>query len=124
MRDNQPVTQREFRFDDHCTLLSDIPPEAFADMWDTLRQGIPWSALEEVSEAETLYRKFRTGKTGVLSSLNRADEIGLLLCSVNPVALNLRSLLDDMPFQAVRVSAASALKHQSQGMKTAVGIFA
>jgi len=82
MRTNQPVTQQEFVFDDHATLMSttdtsshityandafikvsgftpeeingqphnlvrhpDMPPEAFADMWATLRQGEPWSAL-------------------------------------------------------------------------------
>ncbi|HAB25555.1 MAG TPA: hypothetical protein DCE30_12385, partial [Pantoea sp.] len=82
MRNNQPVTQREFVFDDDATLMSttdinsyityandafievsgftpeevngqphnmvrhpDMPPEAFADMWATLKQGEPWSAL-------------------------------------------------------------------------------
>ncbi|WBG90694.1 methyl-accepting chemotaxis protein [Pantoea piersonii] len=82
MRNNQPVTQREFVFDDQATLMSttdinsyityandafievsgftpeevngqphnmvrhpDMPPEAFADMWATLKQGEPWSAL-------------------------------------------------------------------------------
>ncbi|MGP4131057.1 PAS domain S-box protein [Pantoea tagorei] len=82
MRNNQPVTQREFVFDDDATLMSttdinsnityandafidvsgfspeevngqphnmvrhpDMPPEAFADMWMTLKQGEPWSAL-------------------------------------------------------------------------------
>ena len=82
MRNNQPVTQREFVFDDDATLMSttdinsyityandafievsgftpeevngqphnmvrhpDMPPEAFADMWSTLKQGEPWSAL-------------------------------------------------------------------------------
>lgn len=82
MRDNQPVTQKEFVFDSKATLMSttdensyityandafikvsgftadeikgqphnlvrhpDMPKEAFADMWSTLRQGEPWSAL-------------------------------------------------------------------------------
>ncbi|MBB3306068.1 MULTISPECIES: PAS domain-containing methyl-accepting chemotaxis protein [Enterobacterales] len=82
MRNNQPVTQREFAFDDDATLMSttdlnsyityandafievsgfspeevngqphnmvrhpDMPPEAFADMWTTLKQGEPWTAL-------------------------------------------------------------------------------
>ncbi len=279
MRDNQPVTQKEYEFDDHSTLLSttdtqshivhanaafvsvsgftteelmgrphnlvrhpDMPPEAFADMWDTLRQGMPWSALvknrrkngdhywvranaapvvrngvltgylsvrtkparEEVRGAEALYRRFRagqarglrfyrglvvrsgplawlswsrwlgvsarirlamllpgaglagllafsglplpqvlgllgaqvvllalatlwlqrqlavplkqvlqqalrvaTGQAGGLASLNRADEIGLLLLTVNQSALNLRSLLDDMTSKAAGVSVAS-----------------
>ncbi len=82
MRNNQPVSQREYQFDDHATLMSttdlsshityandafieasgfsadeingqphnmvrhpDMPPEAFADMWATLKQGEPWTAL-------------------------------------------------------------------------------
>ena len=82
MRNNQPVTQREFVFDDHATLMSttdlnshityandaftevsgftaeeingqphnlvrhpDMPQEAFADMWATLKKGEPWTAL-------------------------------------------------------------------------------
>lgn len=82
MRNNQPITQREFIFDDDATLMSttdlsshityandafievsgfepeevngqphnmvrhpDMPPEAFADMWATLKQGEPWTAL-------------------------------------------------------------------------------
>lgn len=82
MRNNQPVSQREYLFDDHATLMSttdlnshityandafieasgftadeingqphnmvrhpDMPPEAFADMWATLKQGEPWTAL-------------------------------------------------------------------------------
>lgn len=82
MRNNQPVTQQEFVFDHHATLMSttdqssyityandafidvsgfspveikgqphnlvrhpDMPKEAFADMWSTLQQGEPWSAL-------------------------------------------------------------------------------
>ena len=279
MRDNQPVTQREYEFDENSTLLSttdtqshivhanaafvaasgftteelqgqphnlvrhpDMPPEAFADMWDTLRKGMPWSALvknrrkngdhywvranaapvvrngvltgylsvrtkparAEVSAAEVLYRQFRsgqarglkffrglvvrsgplawlswnqwlsvsarihlamllpaaglagllaasglplaqvlglltgqvvllaltslwlqrqvamplkqvlvqalrvaTGQAGGLATLNRADEIGMLLLSVNQSALNLRALLDDMSSQAAGVSVAS-----------------
>lgn len=279
MRDNQPVTQREYEFEEDITLLSttdtqshvvhanaafvsasgftldeligqphnlvrhpDMPPEAFADMWDTLRKGMPWSALvknrrkngdhywvranaapvvrngvltgylsvrtkparEEVVSAEALYQQFRsgrarglkffrglvvrngplawlswnqrlgvsariflamlipaaglaallvafglplalilgllaaqivlltltslwlqrqvamplkqvlqqalrvaTGQAGGLTTLNRADEIGLLLLTVNQSALNLRSLLDDMSSQAAGVSVAS-----------------
>lgn len=82
MRNNQPITQREFDFDDRATLMSttdlnshityandafiqvsgfspdevngqphnmvrhpDMPAEAFADMWHTLKQGEPWTAL-------------------------------------------------------------------------------
>ena len=82
MRNNQPVTQQEYEFDERSTLLSttdtqshivhanaafveasgftaeeligqphnlvrhpDMPAQAFADMWATLRQGMPWSAL-------------------------------------------------------------------------------
>ena len=82
MRDNQPVTQREFELPDGATLMSttdaqshityanaafidasgfsheqiqgqphnlvrhpDMPKEAFADMWATLKGGEPWTAL-------------------------------------------------------------------------------
>lgn len=82
MRNNQPVTHREYVMDDNATLMSttdpssriryanaafvqasgytlealraqphnivrhpDMPPEAFADMWATLKAGEPWSAL-------------------------------------------------------------------------------
>ncbi|AQV97169.1 PAS domain S-box protein [Cupriavidus necator] len=82
MRNNQPVTQREFDFPDNATLMSttdtqsyityanaafvevsgftreeiqgqphnlvrhpDMPAEAFADMWATLKGGEPWTAL-------------------------------------------------------------------------------
>src|SRR3990167_8371603 len=82
MRNNEPVTQREFVLDADATLMSttdlqgnityvneafvqvsgfsreellgqphnlvrhpDMPREAFADMWNTLRQGRAWSAL-------------------------------------------------------------------------------
>jgi aerotaxis receptor len=82
MRDNQPVTQREYSFPDDVTLMSttdtdshiryaneafvevsgfsreeilgqphnivrhpDMPPEAFADMWATLKGGQSWTAL-------------------------------------------------------------------------------
>jgi aerotaxis receptor len=82
MKNNQPVTQREFDYDDDVTLLSmtdtqsyvtyanaafiqvsgferdeiigkphnlvrhpDMPKEAFADMWSTLKEGQSWSAL-------------------------------------------------------------------------------
>lgn len=82
MRNNQPVSQREYEFDDRATLMSttdpqshityandafinvsgftpeeisaqphnlvrhpDMPAEAFADMWQTLKQGEPWTAL-------------------------------------------------------------------------------
>jgi len=82
MRNNQPVTQREFEFPDDATLMSttdtqsnityanaafvevsgfspeeihgqphnlvrhpDMPKEAFADMWATLKGGEPWTAL-------------------------------------------------------------------------------
>jgi aerotaxis receptor len=279
MRNNQPVTQQEYEFDERSTLLSttdtqshivhanaafvevsgftaeelfgqphnlvrhpDMPAQAFADMWSTLRQGMPWSALvknrrkngdhywvranaapvirdgvltgylsvrtrpqrEEVRSAEALYRRFREGRAqgwrffrglvvrsgplawlswnrwlgvsgrirlalllpglgmaaalglsglpaaqaawtiaglaallaisglwlhaqlavplrqvlqqaqrvasghaGGLASLNRVDEIGMLLLTVNQSALNLRSLLADMSSQAAGVSVAS-----------------
>lgn len=82
MRNNLPVTQQEYVFDDDATLMSttdinsvityandafieasgfspeeisgqphnlvrhpDMPPEAFADMWSTLKKGEPWTAL-------------------------------------------------------------------------------
>ncbi|WP_157982624.1 methyl-accepting chemotaxis protein [Simplicispira lacusdiani] len=82
MRNNQPVTQREYQFPDAETLLSttdpssrityanaafirtsgfeldelmgqphnqvrhpDMPPEAFADMWHSLKEGQSWTAL-------------------------------------------------------------------------------
>ncbi|MBP2169386.1 aerotaxis receptor [Erwinia toletana] len=82
MRNNQPVTQQEYVFDNDATLMSttdlnsyityandafievsgftpeeingqphnmvrhpDMPPEAFADMWSTLKHGEPWTAL-------------------------------------------------------------------------------
>lgn len=82
MRNNHPVTQREFEFPDNATLMSttdtqsnityanaafvevsgfspeeihgqphnlvrhpDMPEEAFADMWATLKGGEPWTAL-------------------------------------------------------------------------------
>ncbi|SDD70791.1 methyl-accepting chemotaxis protein [Paraburkholderia lycopersici] len=82
MRNNQPVTQREFEIPDDATLMSttdtqsyisyanaafihasgfshdeiqgqphnlvrhpDMPQEAFADMWATLKAGEPWTAL-------------------------------------------------------------------------------
>jgi aerotaxis receptor len=82
MRDNQPVTQREYELPDGATLMSttdaqshityanavfieasgfshpevmgqphnlvrhpDMPKEAFADMWATLKGGEPWTAL-------------------------------------------------------------------------------
>ena len=82
MRNNQPVTQREYEFPDNATLMSttdtqshvtyanaafmeasgfsreevmgqphnivrhpDMPAEAFADMWATLKGGEPWTAL-------------------------------------------------------------------------------
>lgn len=82
MKNNQPVTQREFDYDDDVTLMSmtdtqsyvtyansafiqvsgferdeligkphnlvrhpDMPKEAFADMWRTLKEGQSWSAL-------------------------------------------------------------------------------
>ncbi len=82
MRNNQPITQREYEFPDNATLMSttdsqsyvtyanaafievsgfsreeiqsqphnvvrhpDMPVEAFADMWATLKNGEPWTAL-------------------------------------------------------------------------------
>ena len=87
MRNNQPITQREFVFDDRATLMSttdlnshityandafievsgftpeevdgqphnmvrhpDMPPEAFADMWSTLKQGEPDRAGQEPAQ--------------------------------------------------------------------------
>ncbi len=279
MRNNQPVTEQEYEFDENSTLLSttdtqshivhanaafvevsgftveeligqphnlvrhpDMPAPAFADMWATLRQGMPWSALvknrrkngdhywvranaapvmrdgvltgylsvrtrpgrEEVLGAQALYRRFTEGRArgwrffrglvvrsgplawlswnrwlsasgriclalllpgvgmvaalagsglprdqlagmalllaallalaalwlqrqlvaplrlvlrqaqrvasghaGGLVTLNRVDEIGMLLLTVNQSALNLRSLLADMSSQAAGVSVAS-----------------
>ena len=82
MRNNQPVSQREYQYPDDATLMSttdadshityandafievsgfdsediigqphnivrhpDMPPSAFKDMWTTLQQGFPWTAL-------------------------------------------------------------------------------
>ncbi len=82
MRNNQPVSQREYQYPDDATLMSttdadsrityandafievsgfarediigqphnivrhpDMPPSAFKDMWSTLQQGFPWTAL-------------------------------------------------------------------------------
>jgi len=82
MRNNQPVSQREYQYPDDATLMSttdadshityandafievsgfasediigqphnivrhpDMPPSAFKDMWATLQQGFPWTAL-------------------------------------------------------------------------------
>ena len=142
MRNNQPVTQRDFQFPDSVTLMSttdtqsnityaneafvevsgysrdeilgqphnmvrhpDMPPQAFADMWATLKAGESWTALvknrrkngdhywvranatpiqrggvttgymsvrtrpegQEVSAAEDLYRRFRDGTAGSLA---------------------------------------------------------
>ncbi|HDR9356365.1 TPA: PAS domain-containing protein [Burkholderia vietnamiensis] len=139
MRNNQPVTQREFEFPDDATLMSttdansyikyanaafiqvsgfspeeiegqphnvvrhpDMPKEAFADMWATLKNGEPWTALvknrrkngdhywvrsntvpvmrngqptgymsvrtkasrDEIAAADALYRAFREGNAG------------------------------------------------------------
>ncbi|HEX5805267.1 MAG TPA: methyl-accepting chemotaxis protein [Macromonas sp.] len=139
MRVNEPVTQREFEFDDGVTLMSttdpqsrmtyantafinvcgfsrdelmqqphnlvrhpDMPVEAFADMWQTLKDGQSWTALvknrrktgdhywvrsnvtpvvregqltgymsvrtrptrPEIEAAEALYRAFREGRAG------------------------------------------------------------
>ena len=139
MRNNQPVTQREYEFPDNATLMSttdtkshvtyanaafvevsgfdlkeilgqphnlvrhpDMPQEAFADMWATIKGGEPWTALvknrrkdgdhywvranavpvvrdgkpvgymsvrtkatrEEIAAADALYREFREGKAG------------------------------------------------------------
>ncbi|NOV24231.1 PAS domain-containing methyl-accepting chemotaxis protein [Cupriavidus necator] len=149
MRNNQPVTQREFEFPDNATLMSttdpqsyityanaafvevsgftqeeiqgqphnlvrhpDMPAEAFADMWATLKGGEPWTALvknrrkngdhywvranatpvvrngrpagymsvrtkatrDEIAAAERLYRDFREGHAG-----NRKFHKGLIV---------------------------------------------
>ncbi|MET3555911.1 methyl-accepting chemotaxis protein [Burkholderia sp. 567] len=149
MRNNQPVTQREFEFPDDATLMSttdadsyikyanaafiqvsgfspeeiegqphnvvrhpDMPKEAFADMWATLKNGEPWTALvknrrkngdhywvrsntvpvmrngqptgymsvrtkasrDEIAAADALYRAFREGKAG-----NRRFHKGLIV---------------------------------------------
>ena len=89
MRDNQPVTQREYPFPRGLTLMSvtdekgkirlankafveisgyarsqlvgqphnivrhpDMPPEAFADMWSTLKDGLPWTGLVKNRRAD------------------------------------------------------------------------
>jgi len=141
MRNNQPVTERDYQFPDSMTLMSstdtqshityandafvevsgfsreeiigqphnlvrhpDMPTQAFADMWQTLKDGQAWTALvknrrkngdhywvrnnatpiqhggvvrgymsvrskpeaQEVVAAEDLYRRFREGKAGAL----------------------------------------------------------
>ncbi len=280
MKNNQPVTQREYQFSDDATLMSttdtqsqityansafikisgfsrdeimgqrhnivrhpDMPVEAFADMWATLKAGQSWTALvknrrkngdhywvranatpierggmvtgylsvrtkpesHEVSAAESLYRRFRegnqrglafhkgvvvqaglmgwtslfqvmparwrvrlaaalmvaiplvaalavgvsgvslavvaaslfagallgtvmlevqlasplavileqaqkvaSGQAGRNISLNRVDEIGMLLRAVNQAGLNLQSLVDDVGERATSVATASA----------------
>jgi len=142
MKNNQPVTQRDYQFADNVTLMSttdtqshityanaafievsgfsreeiigqphnavrhpDMPAQAFADMWATLKAGQSWTALvknrrkngdhywvranaspiqhagvirgymsvrskpeaQEVAAAEDLYRRFREGKAGDLA---------------------------------------------------------
>src|SRR3990167_5593807 len=280
MKDNQPITQRDYPFPADVTLMSttdtqsyityaneafvevsgygredilgqphnlvrhpDMPTQAFADMWATLKEGQSWSALvknrrkngdhywvranatpiqrngvvtgymsvrtkpeaQEVTAAEDLYRRFREGRAGSLAfhkgiivraglmgwtslfqvmpvrwrvrlaavlmatvplvtalaaglsgmplavvgvgllagallgammlemqvasplaavlaqaqtvasgqpgrniSLNRVDEIGMLLRAVNQAGLNLRALVDDMGERALNVDRGSA----------------
>ena len=167
MRNNQPVTQREFEFPDDATLMSttdadsyikyanaafiqvsgfspeeiegqphnvvrhpDMPKEAFADMWATLKNGEPWTALvknrrkngdhywvrsntvpvmrngqptgymsvrtkasrDEIAAADALYRAFREGKAG-----NRGFHKGLI---VRTGLMRIASLFQTMSVRA------------------------
>ncbi|UEP24095.1 methyl-accepting chemotaxis protein [Burkholderia ambifaria] len=167
MRNNQPVTQREFEFPDDATLMSttdadsyikyanaafiqvsgfspeeiegqphnvvrhpDMPKEAFADMWATLKNGEPWTALvknrrkngdhywvrsntvpvmrngqptgymsvrtkasrDEIAAADALYRAFREGKAG-----NRRFHKGLI---VRTGLMRIASLFQTMSVRA------------------------
>ncbi|MEO8805434.1 MAG: methyl-accepting chemotaxis protein [Burkholderiaceae bacterium] len=103
MRDNQPVTQREYEFPDNATLMSttdtqshityanaafiavsgygredihgkphnlvrhpDMPVEAFADMWATLKGGEPWTALVKNRRANGDHYWVRANATPVV----------------------------------------------------------
>ncbi|AZQ55383.1 methyl-accepting chemotaxis protein [Burkholderia cenocepacia] len=176
MRNNQPVTQREFEFADDATLMSttdvdshityanaafiqvsgfspeeiegqphnvvrhpDMPKEAFADMWATLKGGEPWTALvknrrkngdhywvranaipvmrnrqpkgymsvrtkatrDEIAAAEALYRDFREGKAG-----SRRFHKGLI---VRTGTMRVASLFQTMSVRARLVSALCVL---------------
>ncbi|RKU00497.1 hypothetical protein C7H84_25715 [Burkholderia sp. Nafp2/4-1b] len=167
MRNNQPVTQREYEFPDDATLMSttdansyiayanaafiqvsgfspeeiegqphnvvrhpDMPKEAFADMWATLKNGEPWTALvknrrkngdhywvrsntvpvmrngqptgymsvrtkasrDEIAAADALYRAFREGKAG-----NRRFHKGLI---VRTGLMRIASLFQTMSVRA------------------------
>jgi aerotaxis receptor len=103
MRDNQPVTQREYEIPDGATLMSttdtqshityanaafiavsgysreeihgrphnlvrhpDMPVEAFADMWATLKGGEPWTALVKNRRANGDHYWVRANATPVV----------------------------------------------------------
>jgi aerotaxis receptor len=53
-------------------------------------------------------QKIASGQPGRNISLNRVDEIGMLLRAVNQTGLSLRSLVDDVDERAMSVAAASA----------------
>ncbi|QTO21297.1 methyl-accepting chemotaxis protein [Burkholderia seminalis] len=189
MRNNQPVTQREFDFPDDATLMSttdadsyityanaafiqvsgfspdeierqphnvvrhpDMPKEAFADMWGTLKGGEPWTALvknrrkngdhywvranaipvmrngqpkgymsvrtkatrDEIAAAEALYRDFREGKAG-----NRRFHKGLI---VRTGVMRVVSLFQTMSVRARVHAALGALAPAVVGAGWACGL--
>ncbi|OED08249.1 PAS domain-containing methyl-accepting chemotaxis protein [Burkholderia sp. A2] len=189
MRNNQPVTQREFEFADDATLMSttdvdshityanaafiqvsgfspeeiegqphnvvrhpDMPKEAFADMWATLKGGEPWTALvknrrkngdhywvranaipvmrngqpkgymsvrtkatrDEIAAAEALYRDFREGKAG-----SRRFHKGLI---VRTGAMRVASLFQTMSVRARLVSTLCVLSPAVIGAGWAAGL--
>ncbi|NTZ82000.1 PAS domain-containing protein [Burkholderia metallica] len=189
MRNNQPVTQREFEFADDATLMSttdadsyityanaafiqvsgfspeeiegqphnvvrhpDMPKEAFADMWATLKGGEPWTALvknrrkngdhywvranaipvmrngqpkgymsvrtkatrDEIAAAEALYRDFREGKAG-----SRRFHKGLI---VRTGAMRVVSLFQTMSVRARLVSTLCVLAPAVIGAGWACGL--
>jgi aerotaxis receptor len=204
MRNNQPVTQRDYPFPDSLTLLSttdtqshityvneafvevsgfnreeimgqphntvrhpDMPAEAFADMWATLKAGQSWTALiknrrkngdhywvranatpiqrdgvvtgymsvrtkpeaQEVTAAEDLYRRFREGRAGGLAFHKGVIvRIGLMgwtsLFQVLPVRWRVRLaavLMVTVPLVAALVAGVSGMPLAVVGVGLLVG---
>jgi aerotaxis receptor len=204
MRNNQPVTQRDYLFPDSLTLLSttdtqshityvneafvevsgfnreeimgqphntvrhpDMPAEAFADMWATLKAGQSWTALiknrrkngdhywvranatpiqrdgvvtgymsvrtkpeaQEVTAAEDLYRRFREGRAGGLAFHKGVIvRIGLMgwtsLFQVLPVRWRVRLaavLMVTVPLVAALVAGVSGMPLAVVGVGLLVG---
>ena len=120
MRNNQPITQREFEFADDTTLMSstdtqgrilyanaafchvsgftreslqgkahnivrhpDMPPEAFADMWASLKRGEPWQALVKNRRADGDHYWVRASATPVV---REGHQTGYLSIRTRPSA--------------------------------------